>query len=50
VEHRGIAISAVEAPTTPEQKTVLAKLSPQQVRSTDLAGEKIETRSHLRAG
>ncbi len=33
----------VEAPATPEQKAVLAKLSPQQVRSTDLAGEKIET-------
>ena len=33
----------VEAPVTPEQKAVLAKLSPQQVRSTDLAGEKIQT-------
>ena len=33
----------VEAPATPEQKAVLAKLSPQQVRSTNLAGEKIET-------
>jgi len=33
----------VEAPATPEQKAVLAKLSPQQVRSTDLAGEKIQT-------
>src|SRR5207245_8733755 len=31
----------VEAPATPEQKELLAKLSPQQVRSTDLAGEKI---------
>jgi phosphoglucomutase len=33
----------VEAPATPEQKAVLAKLSPQQVQSTDLAGEKIQT-------
>ncbi|MGA7292218.1 MAG: phosphoglucomutase (alpha-D-glucose-1,6-bisphosphate-dependent) [Terriglobales bacterium] len=32
----------VEAPATPEQKEILAKLSPQQVRSTDLAGEKVE--------
>jgi phosphoglucomutase len=33
----------VEAPATPEQKEMLEKLSPQQVRSTDLAGEKIQT-------
>jgi phosphoglucomutase len=33
----------VEAPATPEQKQLLEKLSPQQVRSTDLAGEKIQT-------
>ena len=33
----------VEAPATPEQKGLLAKLSPQQVRRTDLAGEKIQT-------
>lgn len=32
----------VEAPATPEQKALLARLSPQQVRLTDLAGEKIE--------
>jgi phosphoglucomutase len=32
----------VEAPATPEQKQKLAKLSPQQVRITELAGEKIE--------
>jgi phosphoglucomutase len=31
----------VEAPATPEQKKLLAKLSPQQVKITDLAGEKI---------
>ncbi|MHB1896485.1 MAG: phosphoglucomutase (alpha-D-glucose-1,6-bisphosphate-dependent) [Metallibacterium sp.] len=31
----------VEAPATAEQKTRLAKLSPQQVQSTELAGEKI---------
>jgi phosphoglucomutase len=32
----------VDAPATPEQKRVLAKLSPQQVKSSELAGEKIE--------
>jgi len=32
----------VEAPATTEQKEMLDKLSPQQVRSTDLAGEKIQ--------
>ena len=32
----------VEAPATPEQKRLLAKLSPQQVTLTALAGEKIE--------
>ncbi len=31
----------VEAPATPEQKSMLGKLSAEQVRSTDLAGEKI---------
>ena len=33
----------VEAPATAEQKTMLAKLSPSQVQSTQLAGEKIES-------
>lgn len=33
----------VEAPATAEQKTRLAKLSPKQVQSTALAGEKIES-------
>ena len=33
----------VEAPATPEQKALLAKLSPQQVKITELAGEKIQT-------
>ena len=33
----------VEAPATPEQKKLLAKLSPQQVKITELAGEKIQT-------
>jgi phosphoglucomutase len=37
------AYERVEAPATPEQKDQLKKLSPEQVRSTDLAGEKIET-------
>jgi phosphoglucomutase len=33
----------VEAPATPEQKELLKKLSPQQVRLTKLADEKIQT-------
>ena len=33
----------VEAPATPEQKELLAKLSPQQVKLTELAGEKIHS-------
>ena len=32
----------IEAPATPEQKAILSKLSPDQVKTTDLAGEKIE--------
>jgi phosphoglucomutase len=32
----------VDAPASPEQKRVLARLSPQQVRSSELAGETIE--------
>ena len=32
----------VEAPATPEQKELLAKLSPEQVKLTELAGEKIQ--------
>ena len=33
----------VEAPATPEQKAMLERLSPEQVRLNDLAGEKIRT-------
>jgi phosphoglucomutase len=33
----------VEAPATAEQKEMLERLSPQQIRFTDLAGERIET-------
>jgi phosphoglucomutase len=33
----------VEAQATPAQKAKLGKLSPQQIRSADLAGEKIHT-------
>jgi phosphoglucomutase len=33
----------VDAPATPAQKEMLERLSPQQVRSTNLAGEKIQT-------
>ena len=32
----------IDAPATPEQKEMLGKLSPEQVRQTDLAGEKIQ--------
>ncbi len=32
----------IDAPATPEQKAILAKLSSQQVRTKDLAGEKIQ--------
>jgi len=32
----------IDAPATPEQKTILATLSPHQVRAKDLAGEKIQ--------
>jgi phosphoglucomutase len=37
------AYDRVEAPATPDQKELLAKLSPQQVKLTELAGEKIQT-------
>ena len=33
----------IDAPATPAQKAMLARLSPQQVRSADLAGEKIHS-------
>jgi phosphoglucomutase len=36
------AFARVEAPATPEQKRVLARLSPEQVRLGDLAGEPIK--------
>ena len=32
----------IDAPATPEQKAILAKLSPQQVKIKELAGEKIQ--------
>ncbi|WP_124704417.1 phosphoglucomutase (alpha-D-glucose-1,6-bisphosphate-dependent) [Sulfuriferula multivorans] len=37
------AYDRVEAPASPQQKQRLAQLSPQQIVSTELAGEKIET-------
>jgi phosphoglucomutase len=37
------AYDRVEAPATPEQKEALSKLSPEQVKITELAGEKIQT-------
>jgi phosphoglucomutase len=36
------AYDRIDAPATPEQKRKLAKLSPDQVKLTELAGEKIE--------
>jgi phosphoglucomutase len=33
----------VEAPATPDQKQLLAKLSPRQIKLTELAGDKIQT-------
>jgi len=40
----------IEAPATPEQKEILKKLSPSQVTSTVLAGEKIESISTVAPG
>jgi phosphoglucomutase len=37
------AYDRVEAPATPGHKELLAKLSPQQVKLTQLAGERIQT-------
>ena len=37
------AYDRIDAPATPQQKELLKKLSPQQVRLSDLAGEKIQT-------
>jgi phosphoglucomutase len=42
-EFGGPLYDRVEAPATQEQKELLAKLSPRQVKLTDLAGEKIQT-------
>ena len=33
----------IEAPATPEQKALLGKLAPEQVKTKELAGEKIQT-------
>jgi phosphoglucomutase len=37
------AYDRVDAPATPAQKQMLAQLSPQQIRSAELAGEKIQS-------
>ena len=37
------AYERIDAPATPAQKAMLARLSPQQIRSADLAGEKIQS-------
>ena len=41
-EFGACAADRIDAPATPEQKALLAKLSPQQIRRTELAGEKIQ--------
>src|SRR4030065_16314 len=35
------AYRRIDAPATPEEKTALARLSPQQIRASELAGERI---------
>ena len=35
------AYERIDAPATPEQKTILSKLSPDQVKATELAGDRI---------
>ncbi|SOD40665.1 phosphoglucomutase (alpha-D-glucose-1,6-bisphosphate-dependent) [Nitrosovibrio sp. Nv4] len=42
-EFGGSVFERVDARATPEQKAILAKLSPQQIESSKLAGEKIQT-------
>ena len=37
------AFDRIDAPATPAQKAMLSTLSPQQIRSTNLAGEKIQS-------
>jgi phosphoglucomutase len=37
------AYDRIDAPATPEQKKLLAKLTPEQVKITDLAGERIQS-------
>jgi phosphoglucomutase len=37
------AYERIDAPATPEQKSILSKLSPDQVKATELAGERIVT-------
>ena len=41
-EHGEPAFDRIDAPATREQKLLLSRLSPQQVRSAELAGEKIQ--------
>jgi phosphoglucomutase len=41
-EFGACAADRIDAPATPEQKALLAKLSPQQIPRTELAGEKIQ--------
>ncbi len=45
-----LASDRVDAPATPEQKALLAKLAPEQIRSAELAGEKIVARLNAAPG
>lgn len=40
----------IDAPATPEQKAILQKLSPDQIKSSELAGEKITAKLTTAAG
>jgi phosphoglucomutase len=42
-EHGEPTFDRIDAPATREQKQLLSRLSPQQVRNAELAGEKIQT-------
>jgi len=42
-KHGAPCYARTDAPATPEEKAVLAKLSPEQVKAKELAGEPIET-------
>lgn len=49
-EHGAPLYERIDAPATPEQKGVLAKLSPDQVKATELAGDKIVAKVTVASG